>query len=498
MKRKSGVLMPIFSLPSQYGIGDFGTQAYNFIDYLKSANQTIWQILPLAPTAYGNSPYSSTSAQSFNPYFISLELLVKEGLLTQKEADLSLYNGKYIDYDFINSVRLFLLKKAFSRFEVNNAKFQKFVESKQALDYALYTEIKRTFNGKPFYNWSDDYKFCKQKTLETFYKNHYKEVLFWEFVQFKAKEQWINIKTYANKNGIEIIGDMPLYVALDSVDVWKNPKLFNLDQDFCPITVAGVPPDYFCEEGQLWGNPVYDYNYHSKTNFSWWINRIKSTLEVVDYVRIDHFRGLDRFYQVPYGATNAKEGEWVEVPSKQLFNAIHSQIDKNKIIAEDLGIIDDGVRQLLATTGYPGMKILSFAFNGQKDNFYLPENIEENSICYTGTHDNDTLLGLIENSTEWDYNNLLNGVKESLKLANIEKEIKSKQQLIDAIIELGFYSKAKMFILPMQDILYMNSEMRINVPGAVNLQNWAVKFSEKDFSNQAKEKLKNLTIKYNR
>jgi 4-alpha-glucanotransferase len=294
------------------------------------------------------------------------------------------------------------------------------------------------------------------------------------------------------------MGDIPIYVALDSVDVWVNPELFKLDDDFKPKKVAGVPPDYFCSEGQLWGNPVYDYEEHKKDGYAWWINRIKNLLSIYDYVRIDHFRAFDRYYEVPADAKNAINGEWIKVPSEELFSSLHQRVDKERIVAEDLGIIDDGVRELLKKVGYPGMKILSFAFDGQSNNLYLPQNIEENYICYTGTHDNDTLMGLIENASEWDKNNLKNGVKNSLDLLKIKGEVDSDIALAESMIKLGYSSKARWFIMPMQDINLLSTDYRINEPGIVKEQNWAIKLPESAFSSKIKNKLKSLTKKYNR
>jgi 4-alpha-glucanotransferase len=291
---------------------------------------------------------------------------------------------------------------------------------------------------------------------------------------------------------------MPLYVAADSVDVWVNPTLYKLDDDYKPRKVAGVPPDYFCEDGQLWGNPVYDYQAHEKDNFNWWTNRLVRALEVFDYVRIDHFRGLDRYFEIDCDKENAKEGVWIDVPSEELFNRIHQTVDRDRIIAEDLGIIDDGVRELLKFTGYPGMKILSFAFNGDKGNLYLPERIEENSVCYTGTHDNDTLLGLIYSATEWDKNNLVFGVKSSLDKMGIFGRTDDDESLKDSIIELGFASKANLFISPFADLLGRWSDYRINEPGTCSEKNWSVRFLEKDFSDSLALKIKTLTEKYKR
>lgn len=498
MKRNSGILLPIFSLPSKYGIGDFGKSAYKFVDYLKKAGQSFWQILPLVQTGYGNSPYSSISSHSLNPYFISPEVLLEKGLVTKEEVNFSLYDGKYIDYGFLYSVRFPLLRRAFERFDCNAADFKKFLSDKTAYDYALYMALKYASGQKHFYEWDNFYKYRNVEALSRFANDYKDELLFWQFVQFEAKCEWQKLKDYANSKGISIIGDLPLYVALDSVDVWQNPQLFKIDDNFKPKKVAGVPPDYFCRDGQLWGNPVYDYDKQKKDGFKWWTNRIKDALKLYDYIRIDHFRGLDRYYEIDADAINAIKGEWVDVPSDELFKAIHKEVDKTKIIAEDLGIIDDGVRLLMKKTGYPGMKILSFAFNGDLNNLYLPENIEENSVCYTGTHDNDTFMGLLTNASEWDYNNMVRGVENSLLIANIEGATDSKENILSSVIELGLNTKAKLFIIPMQDILKKGSDYRINEPGTVKPQNWAVKFSDDDFKDDIAKKLKTLTVKYKR
>ncbi len=497
MERQSGILMPIFSLPSAYGVGGFGKEGYDFVDYLKKAGQRIWQILPLVQTGYGDSPYSSVASDSFNPYFISPDLLVEEGLLTSEETEF-LVDRKFIDYGELYNVRFPMLRKAFSRFDRASKEFTDYLDSKESLNYALYMALKYQSGQKHFYHWENKYKFRNKEALERFAENFKDEIEFWQFVQFTAKKQWLSLKAYANKNGIKIVGDMPLYVALDSVDVWVHPELYKLDDNFVPKKVAGVPPDYFSAEGQLWGNPVYDYDEHKKDNFKWWTLRLKKALSIYDYVRIDHFRGLDRYYEVDFGAPNAMNGEWVDVPHDEFFNAVHKVIDKDRIIADDLGIIDDGVIELLKDTGYPGMKILSFAFNGDLNNFYLPFNIEENSVCYTGTHDNDTLRGLIENANEWDYNNIVNGVKDSLKRLEIEGKTDTIDEVIESIIELGLKCKANLFVLPFQDLLGLGADYRVNEPGTVKPQNWSVKFNREDFSLDKAKWLKALTKKYNR
>ncbi len=498
MKRQSGILMPIFSLPSKYGIGDFGKTAYEFIDFLKNAGQSIWQVLPLVETCYGDSPYSSICSYSFNPYFISPENLYKQKLITKEELKSLEVNSKYIDYGKLYNDRFPVLRKAFSRFDKKEKSFVAFLKKGRYRDYALFKTILLLNNYKPFYEWQDGLKFRNIETLKIVEKENSDNILFWQFVQFESEREWFKLKEYANDKGIKIFGDMPLYVASNSVDVWVNPKLFDLDDNLVAKKVAGVPPDYFCEDGQLWGNPVYNYENQIKDNFSWWVHRVKDILNVFDLVRIDHFRGLDRFYQVDNGSINAKNGEWKDVPSKELFSEIFKCVNKSRIIAEDLGVIDDGVKNLLKWTGFPGMKILSFAFNSDKENPYLPENIEENSVCYTGTHDNDTLLGLIDSFNDWDYNNFNKGVKNSLKLLKINKSVLTKTSLVNTVITLGFASKSKIFILPIWDLMILDSNYRINKPGSVNNQNWSVIFDKSIYKKNIQEKLKNLTITYKR
>lgn len=498
MKRRSGILMPIFSLPNKNGMGSFGKEAYNFVDFLQSAGQKVWQILPLVQTGYGNSPYSSVCSYSFSPYYISVESLCEQGLITKAEARFALSDKQHVDYGDLYAVRYPLLRKAFARFDKDSKEFKSFLRKKEYYDYALYMSIKYASGQKHFYEWDEPLRRRDKAELNKFAKSYAEELLFWQFVQYEAKKQWLELKKYANSKGISIVGDMPIYVALDSVDVWKNPELFKLDEDFKPKKIAGVPPDYFCEKGQLWGNPVYDYEVHAKQGFSWWINRIKKALNIYDYVRIDHFRAFDRYYEIDCDAQDATVGEWMFVPSQDLFDTLHKNVDKQRIIAEDLGIIDDGVRELLSYVGYPGMKILSFAFNGDENNLYLPEKLPENCICYTGTHDNDTLIGLISNATEWDKNNLVRGVKNSLERLKMKEESDTAEQLAWCLIKLGLKSKANTFIIPMQDLLLLGSDYRINEPGTIKEQNWAVRFNKTHFKKSTATKLKKLSETYSR
>ncbi len=497
MKRQSGILLHISSLPNKYGIGTFGTEAYKFVDFLVASKQKLWEVLPLNQTGFGDSPYSSCCSYSFNPYFISPEALVGQGLLKKSELTEYVDNTPYIDYGKLYNTRYGLLRQAFMRFDRDSEDFKAFVKKGKYRDYALYMSLKSAFNNKAFYDWPYEYKFRDESALKAFAKAHELEMLFWQFIQYEASLEWDMLKGYANANGVEIIGDMPLYVAYDSVDVWANPKNFKLDDTLTPKKVAGVPPDYFSKTGQLWGNPVYDYDYLAKDDFKWWVNRFASTLKMFDYIRIDHFRGFDRYYEIDYGRPDAMQGEWVKVPSEKLFAEVHKRVSSQKVIAEDLGIIDDGVVELLKTVGYPGMRILSFAFNGDDGNLYLPENIEKNAICYTGTHDNDTLIGLLDHADDWDYRNIAVGVRKSLKNIGIKKPVGNKNQIARAIIELGYASNANTFIIPMQDVVLLNGDYRMNTPGR-EIANWTLKMKYNHFSKSASKYLADLTEKYDR
>lgn len=496
MKRAFGVLMHVSSLPNKYGIGTFGKEAYDFIDYLKAAGASYWQVLPLNQTGFGNSPYQSPASDSLNPYFISPEILSEEGLITKKELAEIKDDAFYVDYGKLYFTRYPLLRKAFNRFDKTDEDFIKFVKKGRYKDYALFMAIKNARGQKAFCDWESGLKYRDKKALKAFAKENAEELLFWQFVQYKAAEQWAMLKGYAKKCGVKIIGDMPLYAAYDSVDVWKDPSLFKLDGDLRPVSVAGVPPDYFSATGQVWGNPVFDYDRQRESGFSWWVKRIKNALTLYDIVRIDHFRGLDRYFEIPAGSPTAIGGRWADVPHDELFSVIKSRIKDGRIIAEDLGILDDGVYELLEKTGYPGMCVLSFAFNGDKDNKYLPEHIKENSVCYTGTHDNNTLAGLIENLSDWDKNNLLCGVKNSLDFYGLKGDISETKKLAEKIIELGFASKAYLFIIPVQDILLKGGEYRMNEPSTDKPQNWAIRFTAKDFTAKSAAAMKKLKVKY--
>lgn len=497
MKRQSGILLHISSLPNRYGIGSFGKECYDFIDYLVRAGQSVWEILPLGQTGFGDSPYSSVCSYSYNPYFISLDTLVKKGLLKKSELSGCADDTPFVDFGRLYSTRYALLRKAFSRFDASDGAFVSFVKKGVYRDYALYMAIKAVQGSRAFYDWDDAYKYRDGAALREFERQNRSELEFWQFLQYEAKSEWDGVLAYARKRGITVIGDLPLYVAYDSVEVWANPGCFKLDERLTPKKVAGVPPDYFSQTGQLWGNPVYDYAALKNDGYAWWKRRFRRALQQCDIVRIDHFRGFDRYYEIDYGKADAREGAWVSVDGREVLGEVHKTIAKSRIIAEDLGIIDDGVRSLLADMGYPGMRILGFAFNGESDNPYLPERLEKNCVCYTGTHDNDTLMGLIDNASEWDYANLVRGIKSSCKKLGVACSVGSKKMLARTVIRLGFASKASIFILPMQDVALLNGDYRMNTPGR-EIANWTVKLKRSHFSAASALYLAKLCEKYNR
>ena len=470
--RSLGILLPIFSLPSKYGIGTFGKEAYKFIDFLRSAGQSYWQILPLGPTSYGDSPYSSFSVFAGNPYFIDLEVLEEEGFINKADLETINFNNndEYIDYKKLFDTRYEILKKAY----VNKGKFlclTSFTEhNKWVLDYALFMALKYENNQLPWYKWDEMLAKRDAIAIERI-KNELKdEINFWIFLQYVFFNQYFKLKEYANNSGISIIGDIPIYVAEDSVDIWAERKLFMTDENNLPACIAGVPPDDFSDEGQLWGNPVYNWEYLKETEFEWWINRIDFSLRLYDVVRIDHFRGFDEFWAVPYGSENAINGRWLPAYGKELFQKINERLGSINIIAEDLGIITDSVVKLKKDLGFPGMKVLQFAFDGNPCNPYLPDNYEENSVAYTGTHDNDTLKGWFEKLDDIEKQYVLDTLNINEKNNDNDDE-KNRDNIIYELIKALYKSKACLCIIPMQDFICLGSKARINTPSTFG-NNW--------------------------
>ena len=483
--------MPVFSLPSKYGIGSFGKWAYRFVDFLKNSGQTYWQMLPLVMTGYGDSPYQTVCDASGNPYFIDLEILRDKKLLTFREVEGAIEKGKTVDYERLYRERFPLLKKAFSRFNKKDKAFKALVDSGKYSDYAVFMALSEKF-GPRWTEWSDEYKYRDEAALKTFAAENEDEVLFWQFLQFEFKNQYFALKKYANKKGIYIIGDLPLYVSYNSVDVWSDPKQFMLDGDMKPIKVAGVPPDYFSEDGQLWGNPLYNYDHMRADGFSYWKKRLDNARSLYDIVRIDHFRGLDRFWAVSAGARTAKDGEWLNAPGREIF----AKTGVNGVIAEDLGVLDSGVISLLADLELPGMKVLSFAFEGDDTNAYLPWNINERSVVYTGTHDNDTLVGYIKSLDEATLKKVKNMIARSLDHLGIYKSLSGVNAVCDAIVEIAFACKSKISIVPLQDYLHFGTEYRINTPGSLGW--WKVRIKESVLTENLEKRIKLLTKRYDR
>ena len=476
-QRECGVLLPISSLPSKYGIGCFSKSAYEFVDQLKAAGQGCWQILPLGPTSYGDSPYQSFSTFAGNPYFISLEDLIEEGVLTEKECDAVDFGSREddVDYEKIYKGRYKLLRKAYERSDISkNPDFVRFQQEQAHWlgDYALFMAVKDRFAGIPWTEWAEDIRLRWNNALDYYRKELYFEIEFQEYMQFKFYEQWAKLKAYANRRGIRIIGDIPIYVAFDSADTWSAPEMFRFNDALEPIDVAGCPPDGFSQTGQLWGNPLYDWEYHKKTGYDWWIRRIEHCFRLYDVVRIDHFRGFDEYYAVPYGEKTAVHGKWMPGPGIELFRTLEEKIGRKRIIAEDLGFLTPSVIQLLKESGFPGMKVLQFAFDSREDSNYLPHTYTRNCVVYTGTHDNDTTKG-------W-YHTAAGSTRQFAKEYMYKPRL-DEDTLAGDFIAMAMGSAADLCIVPMQDYLGLGSDARINTPSTLGGNwEWRMKPGEPD------------------
>ena len=500
-KRACGVLMPIFSLPSKYGIGAFSKEAYDFVDFLAKSGQSYWQILPLGPTSYGDSPYQSFSTYAGNPYFIDLEKLISMKFLDKEEVDKVNCGSNEIE---INYARLFktryeVLYKAYvnSGLSDNSTKkpdedfkkeFDEYVKDNAEWlpDYALYMALKKRYDGLSWVEWPEDLRLRKKEALDAANVKHADRIRFHEFIQFLFRKQWFELKAYANEKGIDIIGDIPIYVAFDSADTWANPKLFQLDKKNMPIAVAGCPPDAFARTGQLWGNPLYKWDYHEKTGFKWWINRIRSCYELYDVVRIDHFRGFDEYYSIPFGDPTAENGHWVKGPGYKLFEVMKKELGDIRVIAEDLGYLTPSVIALVKRTKFPGMKILQFAFDAREESDYLPHNYVQNSIVYTGTHDNETTLG-------W-FNTI---PREDKRFAKKYLNIKSNKDIVWEFIRATFASVSNTAVIPMQDYLGLGKEARINTPSTLG-KNWTWRMSSDAITDELAERMLDMAKTYGR
>lgn len=491
MKRSSGILMHISSLPGKYGIGTFGMEAVAFIDFLKKSGQKYWQILPLGQTSYGDSPYQCFSAFAGNPYFIDFELLEKDGLLTKEDYSTLDYG---LDENCVDYAKLFINKNKVLRIVYENSKgkydeeINKFInENKFWLeDYALYMAVKNHFNLVSWQNWDDDIRLRKEEAIDSYKLLLKDEIDYWIFIQYIFFKQWHSLKKYANDNGIEIIGDIPIYVAEDSADIWSNPEYFNVDENMVPITVAGCPPDTFSATGQLWGNPIYNWDNLDKDGYSWWIDRVRESFKLYDVVRIDHFRGFEAYWEIPYGNKTAEFGQWTKGPGIKLFNAIKDKLGDVNIIAEDLGMMTDEVIELRDTTGFPGMKILQFGF-GEGDSRDLPHNYPVNCVAYTGTHDNDTVCG-------W-YN--VTGSKKEIEKAKRYLNLTYEEGISRGLIRGAWGSPAYLAITTMQDFLGLGNDARMNMPSTLG-GNWVWRASSEAFDDKLAKEIYDLTKLYGR
>lgn len=478
-KRSSGILMHPTSFYSNYGIGDLGKGAYDFIDFLILSKQKLWQTFPLGPTGYGDSPYQCFSAFAGNPLLLSIDILIEDLLLSESDIPDEYFDLQSIDYGKVINFKNPLFQKAYENFKLSKDsllknKFEIFIKNNSLWleDYALFAALKDHFGGKAWTDWDKDIKLREEHSLIHYRKKLDDRCYYYKFIQYMFHKQWSELKAYANENGIKIIGDIPIFVAFDSADAWSNPELFLFDQDRKPIKVAGVPPDYFSETGQLWGNPIYDWDALQNTDFKWWINRIESNLELCDIIRIDHFRGFSAYWAVPYGEKTAINGSWEPCPGDKLFKAIEKALGKLPIIAEDLGVITPEVEELRDSFNFPGMKILQFAFDSQNESTHLPHHYVKNSVVYTGTHDNDTTVG-------W-YHKI---GKSDRKFADKYLNIADNHSINWVFIKCAWASTAAFALAPMQDILGLDSSARMNTPG-VAVGNWQWRIREEDLNNR--------------
>lgn len=489
LKRGAGILLPVSSLPSKYGIGTFGKEAYKYVDWLCAAGQSYWQVLPLGPTSYGDSPYQSPSAFAGNPYFIDLDILKSEKLLTAKELNDFDYgqSERYVDYEKQYKNRYAILRKAFKRWKNAPCEaFEKFEKREKWLsDYALFMAVKSYFGDKEWSEWDEDIRFRDNKALKRYKKELADDIYFHKFLQYKFYEQWDKLKKYANDRGIRIIGDMPIYVSYDSSDVWVNPELFRLDEKLRQTEVAGCPPDDFCEDGQKWGNPLYNWEAHEKEKFAWFKSRMKALGRLYDIIRIDHFIGIVRYYCIPYDKS-AKYGWYEKGPGLKLTNAIVETLGLGRIIAEDLGALTPEVINVLEQTGFPGMKVLQFAFGGDASNDHLPHNLRKNSVLYIGTHDNEPFRAYVDTRS-----------KAELKHMMAYLGADTKEELDDTVIRALCSSVADTAILRMQDILKLGADARINFPSTLG-NNWKWRMVKNEYNARQAKELKNMMSLYGR
>ncbi len=492
-ERSAGILMPVSSLPSPYGIGTFGKAAYTLVDQLVKAGQKYWQVLPLGPTSYGDSPYASFSAFAGNPYFVDLDMLIEEGLLDKDYVESFKWDmeEQYVDYGMLYNSRFTVLKTAYKNSEHKGTKeYSEFLKANEYwLDsYCLYSACKKKFDFMGWQEWDDDIKFRTKDAIEKYSEELKEDIEFYKFIQFKFYEQWNALKEYANEQEIEIIGDIPIYVAMDSADVWQNTDIFQLDKKLNPKSVAGVPPDAFSDMGQRWGNPLYDWKKIEDGDFAWWRKRMEHSAKLYDVIRIDHFIGMVKYYSIPAEDEDARGGKWIEGPGLKLIKAINESVGNKKIIAEDLGEKTIEVEEVLEEAGYPGMKVLEFAFDGNRKNEHLPYNWKSNIVAYGGTHDNDTLVGYFTSLQWWELSYIRQYMGD--EHASIEK-------LVDCIFKTAYESVANLVIFQMQDVLKVGNIGRMNLPSSMGT-NWRWRMTKNQFTEKEIERLRYLCDIYGR
>ncbi|PKM94875.1 MAG: 4-alpha-glucanotransferase [Firmicutes bacterium HGW-Firmicutes-1] len=488
--RTSGILLHISSLPNQYGIGTFGKEAYEFVDFLKQSGQSYWQLLPLVHTGFGNSPYQGYSTFAGNPLFINYEILEEEGVLDQDDYKTLDYcdETSKVNFEKVERINLIVLRKAFSKINATIKKeISEFENEHHWLhNYSEFMAIKIKNKNIQWQDWPAELKFRKEVALEEIRVELKEEIEFWKFVQFTFFKQWNKLKNYANKNNIKIIGDIPIYVSTDSSDTWANRDIFNFDINCMPKTVAGCPPDAFSKTGQLWGNPIYNWGVLERQGFKWWIERIEGCMELYDVIRIDHFRGLESYWDIPFGDETAKDGMWVKGPGMKLIHAIETNIKNVDIIAEDLGYLTDDVIKLLKDSGYPGMKVLQFAFDSREVSDYLPHNYDKNCIAYTGTHDNDTVMG-------W----MVNADKKDVTKAIAYLKLDETEGYSWGFIRAAWSTVAKLAVAPMQDFLGLDTSARMNIPSTIG-NNWEWRLTKDQIHEALSLRIYTMTKLYGR
>lgn len=490
--RQSGILLHVTSLPSPYGIGSLGKAAYEFVDFLKKAGQSCWQMLPINPTGYGDSPYQALSSFAGNYYLIDLDLLAEEGLLESGEVSAESWgeNPAKVDFSVMYRQRLSLLRKAFERFDAEKyPEYEEFVQQKKwwLQDFALFMALKEEHEQAPWTQWEDDVRLRDEEALKECRERLKEQIEFHYFLQFFFYRQWDNLHKYAAGHGISLIGDVPIYVPMDSADVWAAPEHFQLDQNRMPVVIAGCPPDAFAAEGQRWGNPIYDWEAMKEDGYAWWISRLRAATHFFDVIRIDHFRGIESYWSIPAEEETAIKGQWRKGPGMDLIRAIHENLPETRFIAEDLGFLTPEVIKMQEQSGFPGMKVLQFAFDSREAGNYLPYTYMRNTVCYTGTHDNETLRQWQEMISD-----------ENLQYALEYLQVEDEEQLPGAMIACGMASVSDLFVAQMQDYLELGAEARMNKPSTLNDRNWTWRALEGQITSELAERIGRLTKLYGR